>query len=587
MKRFIYFILFGCIISASCFTFSSCALLDSAVGWMTGDGEYVNFGDSRIGGNDAGYYIGIPEGDKADSGPSYGINSDIPREAAYAPPPGFFSSKSSSQGQISGKDLINKEGISLYDAAEGMIGEGRYSFPTKSSNLSFPLRSNSTITSFFGWRNLSGNMEYHNGVDLVYSNNSSKTIYASGSGRVIEDKWIKGYGNVLIIQYENLGGDSPFLLQANEILTLIDNKEGGSDIFTLDSVEQQRLLTALEASKAESLAGQKTYLTQVLNAYYSNIIGNFPTNFSAKDYPSVVAFLLDLSIVIGDSQPIYNYVANEVRSGGGISALETAKKAAKTWLENNTTSLGFTSNSSYYTYLQKRIADAASLYKDIQYLGTFDNSKFIEAVLDCAAAGRPVNKFQQAGGYGQVFGIMEVKGEENMELLFARIAEEIGKKGSSDVYKVEYTFLYAHLASSSVKKNSSVSASDVIAIMGNTGGDWGVHLHLSTVPGLTTNISDFNYHTIDINAGLVKDKKSVNPLSDAFCVNSAKEAQDKFKFALSATTISEDSLLDGWTGKKLKVGSNTVTTTRTQAENMWYQNRTWGLANLVDYNNSN
>ncbi len=65
----------------------------------------------------------------------------------------------------------------------------------------WPVPSNRTITSYFGWRihPVLGYEKYHNGVDIAAS--SGAPVVAVASGTVILSEWYGGYGNCVIIDH--------------------------------------------------------------------------------------------------------------------------------------------------------------------------------------------------------------------------------------------------------------------------------------------------------------------------------------------------------------------------------------------------
>ena len=62
---------------------------------------------------------------------------------------------------------------------------------------------NARLTSKFGWRNIQGNREWHQGVDLAST--GKVPIYASADGVVIRAGVLGTYGNVVMIQH-TIGG---------------------------------------------------------------------------------------------------------------------------------------------------------------------------------------------------------------------------------------------------------------------------------------------------------------------------------------------------------------------------------------------
>lgn len=84
-----------------------------------------------------------------------------------------------------------------------------------SSGLSFPVRSNYSFSSLYGYRDL-GNYHFHNGVDIPLA--VGTPIYALSGGTLSYLGFSSSYGNTIVISYYSgykslyghMSGDYPF-----------------------------------------------------------------------------------------------------------------------------------------------------------------------------------------------------------------------------------------------------------------------------------------------------------------------------------------------------------------------------------------
>lgn len=68
------------------------------------------------------------------------------------------------------------------------------------SNYLKPIKSN-LISSYFGYRDLYGKTNFHDGIDFPAPPNTN--VYATQSGVVINSSFINGYGNTVTILHQN------------------------------------------------------------------------------------------------------------------------------------------------------------------------------------------------------------------------------------------------------------------------------------------------------------------------------------------------------------------------------------------------
>lgn len=97
----------------------------------------------------------------------------------------------------------NIKGSNIYSGQELVI-------PRDNKNGTFQLEKNALIwpvmgriSSSFGSRThpISGNRDFHNGLDIAVPNGT--TIRAAASGTVTQSNWIKGYGKTVVIKHSN------------------------------------------------------------------------------------------------------------------------------------------------------------------------------------------------------------------------------------------------------------------------------------------------------------------------------------------------------------------------------------------------
>lgn len=65
----------------------------------------------------------------------------------------------------------------------------------------YPLSDHSIISSYYGYRELNGSLNFHTGVDFAYEPGTE--VHSFSSGIVKYASFLNGYGNCIIIEHEN------------------------------------------------------------------------------------------------------------------------------------------------------------------------------------------------------------------------------------------------------------------------------------------------------------------------------------------------------------------------------------------------
>ncbi|MCX8074422.1 MAG: M23 family metallopeptidase [Clostridia bacterium] len=65
----------------------------------------------------------------------------------------------------------------------------------------YPVKENKTVSSYFGYRDLLGKTNFHNGIDFPLKEGTS--VFASNSGVVVYGGFNTSYGNCIIILHNN------------------------------------------------------------------------------------------------------------------------------------------------------------------------------------------------------------------------------------------------------------------------------------------------------------------------------------------------------------------------------------------------
>ena len=91
--------------------------------------------------------------------------------------------------------------LSIFSIFFSTISDSKANVPDNNDDrLFFPINSRK-FSSYYGYRDLNGKNNFHDGVDIPATPGTN--IYACNNGVIINSNFLKGYGNCIIIQHDD------------------------------------------------------------------------------------------------------------------------------------------------------------------------------------------------------------------------------------------------------------------------------------------------------------------------------------------------------------------------------------------------
>lgn len=91
--------------------------------------------------------------------------------------------------------------LSIFSIFFSTISDSKANVPDNNDDrLFFPINS-TKFSSYYGYRDLNGKNNFHDGVDIPATPGTN--IYACNNGVIINSNFLKGYGNCIIIQHDD------------------------------------------------------------------------------------------------------------------------------------------------------------------------------------------------------------------------------------------------------------------------------------------------------------------------------------------------------------------------------------------------
>ncbi|MBR7081520.1 MAG: peptidoglycan DD-metalloendopeptidase family protein [Oscillospiraceae bacterium] len=100
-------------------------------------------------------------------------------------------------GEVTESRIVRSE--TLVEKSDEVVISGTKPLTASTGTYIWP--ADGTLTSYFGYRNVSVGSTYHKGIDIV--GQYGQDIWASDGGEVIFAGWMSGYGNFIKIQHDN------------------------------------------------------------------------------------------------------------------------------------------------------------------------------------------------------------------------------------------------------------------------------------------------------------------------------------------------------------------------------------------------
>lgn len=435
----------------------------------------------------------------------------------------------------SSKSSITTAGISSEDAANGISGNLSLSDFT---DLKFPFRGTSYITSLFGWRWLSGRgLNFHEGLDVVGEN---KNIYASGNGRVVAaNKNVStghGYGLYVAVEYTNTASShSQGKAKSNHqdlskyARSLAHNTRrplSGADLNAFQSFLDNPNI------QNEIKAGEDKLAIELCSTYIDRLLETYP---KISD-PRTLLLAADMENTGSHHISYMPSVQSALGTSGEFEAVYHSM-ITRSWWANPPAKY-----QSYSRGWKKRMTNTYNRIKDKTFSSNLkdDSLKLELASLIFSGEGNYNSINPNDVGYFS-FGICGFR-EGHAATALNYIADAIDGKLSGSTSSPEgqklYLF-YAHLSKVNVSVGDIVDSNMVIGVEGSTGNVTGSHLHLSGYIDYIDSVFELNrIWKRPSTSAPTENIGCIDPLSKIFHVSTQEEFKKMFGFILQISGAS-------------------------------------------------